>query len=308
MPIINLFGNSDLMKEKYVESLKDRVKSEYIRIYPGYDIPVVIEKLSNLGLFSENVIVDIIDFDKFKTSERKKILELNVSDKDFLILRTQNKIKGLKVEEFKLPNVWEEEKWKKLISKFLVDEGLKNDEELINLLFENVGPNEYAIYNEIKKLKVFGKDLSIELAKDLIHKYTTSKLDDFCFMISEKRKEVFKCVKEITKDYEFPKIVYSLANHFISLYKLAIYANGKVRFSWPEISKISRELKVSSSKIARFVGFKFKNQRFEPVNHLITYDLDKIEAIIKRLYFLDRAVKTGGVVDVELLNFIKEVW
>ncbi|ABR31006.1 DNA polymerase III subunit delta [Thermosipho melanesiensis] len=310
MPKINLYGDSEVLKEKFVKKIRSKTNGEYIRVYPGYDVKIIFEKLSNLGLFSKNVIVDVIDFDKFKSSERSKILEINVSSENYLILRTQSKVKkkmeGLDIREFKLPNPWEEDKWGKLIEEFLSEEGIKLD-GLAKFLFENVGPNDIAIYNEILKLKVFKDDLSLQLAKELVHKYTVSKLDDFCFMVSKREKDALAYLKEIVRDYEFPVIVYALSNHFITLYKLINFVEVKSRFSWPEILKISKQLKLSSSKVARFLGFKFKNQKFNPKNHLLLYNLKCVENLIKKLYYLDRAVKMGKLVEVELIDFIKEV-
>lgn len=307
MPIINLSGNSELKKEEYVKELVSKFNAEYVRVYSDYTdrLEIIKEKVSNIGLFSKKTVIDVVDFEKFKASEKKEILSLLILDDVYLILRTQKKIKGISGEEFKLPNVWEEEKWKNLISEMLKEHGLKVKGEIIDFLFENVGPDEFALYNEIKKLKVFEKNLNLDILKDVIHKYTLSKLDDFCFAISEMKEESFRLLKDVVNDYEPIIIVYTLSSHFISLFRIFAYTKKKTSFSWPEISKLSKELKIPSPKVARFLGFKFKGQKFEPVNHLLIYSEEKLKDIIKRLYFIDRSVKSGGTTEVEILNLIK---
>lgn len=309
MPIINLSGDSVLKKEEFVKNLNNKLNAEYIRIYPDYSdkMDIIKEKVLNTGLFSSNVIIDIINFDKFKSSEKKEVLSLDVSSDVYIILRTSNKINSKKIEvkEFKLPNVWEKDKWKKIVFEMSNKEGLTLNDEVIDFLFENVGPDEMALFNEIRKLKMLGKNIDINIAKEIVHKYTTSKLDEFCFLISERKKEqAMKMIKDIAKDYEPVIVVHSLSTHFISLLKILSITKEQSYFSWPAIQKISKELKILPSKVARFVGFKFKGQKNEPVNHLLIYDKNTVSEIIKKLYYIDRNIKTGALIEIELINFI----
>jgi DNA polymerase-3 subunit delta len=310
MPLINLYGNSELGKEFYVKSfLKNDV--EYIRLYSDDNdkVEIIIEKSNNISLFSSKSVIDLVDFDNFKANEKKIILELEIPENITVFLRTEKQLsKKIESEKFIIPNPWEKSKWVKYIEELLNKESLKFEENVPEFLFEIIGPNELAIFNEIKKLKVLSKTLNINDIKEFVHRYAVSKLDEFCFLVSERKKEVYSEISKILNDYEPIIITAAMSKHFIVLFDLVLNVKYKEKYNWVEISQISKELGASPSKVARFLGFKFKDQDFIPLNHLGVYTPENLKEIIKRVFFIDRSIKLGGIFKVELIDLIKYVF
>jgi len=92
------------------------------------------------------------------------------------------------------------------------------------------------------------------------------------------------------------------------LFDLVLNVNYKEKFKWVEIVQIAKELGIkNTSKIARFLGFKFKDQNFIPLNHLGVYNPEILKEIIKRIFSIDRSIKLGGIFKVELIDFIKHI-
>ncbi|MBO8139786.1 MAG: DNA polymerase III subunit delta [Thermosipho sp. (in: Bacteria)] len=310
MPLINLYGNSQLGKEFYVKSFLNN-NIEYIRLYSDDNdkVDIIIEKSTNISLFSPKSVIDLVDFDNWKAAEKRKVLELNIPDNITVFLRTEKQLsKKIELRSFTVPNPWEKSKWIKYIEELLNRESLKHEIDVPEYLFEIVGPNELALYNEIRKLKVLNVTLNVNGIKNYVHKYTVSKLDEFCFMISERKKEVFAMLDDILKDYEPVIVTGALSKHFIMLFDLVLNVNYKEKFKWVEIVQIAKELGIkNTSKIARFLGFKFKDQNFIPLNHLGVYNPEILKEIIKRIFSIDRSIKLGGIFKVELIDFIKHI-
>jgi len=143
--------------------------------------------------------------------------------------------------------------------------------------------------------------------EDVIYKRTISRLDELGFSITEERFEsTYKLIDELVEEYEPVLIVSSLARHFIDLLNITVVAEKKLKFSWPEISEISKITGVQIPKTARYLGFKFKGQTNDPRNHLISYNFKYINNAIKNLYRIDREIKIGGNVRVLLYKFIED--
>ncbi|MDK2886112.1 MAG: polymerase subunit delta [Thermosipho sp. (in: thermotogales)] len=312
MPLINLYGNSELGKEFYVkEFLKNKNNVEYLRLYSDDNdkLDIITEKTINISLFAPESVIDLVDFDNWKSSERKQILSLEIPENITVFVRTEKQLsKKIKSQSFTVPNPWEKFKWLDYIKNLLENHSIKYEENVPEYLFDVVGPNELALYNEIKKLKILNMRLTVNGIKDYVHKYAVSKLDEFCFMISERNKQVFSMLKDILNDYEPVLIIGALSKHFISLFNLTLNVPYKEKFNWVEISKISKELGINTSKVARFLGFKFKGQDFMPLNHLKVYTPDFLKEIIKKIFTIDRAIKLGGILEVEIIDFIKVVF
>ncbi|MBO8160417.1 MAG: DNA polymerase III subunit delta [Thermosipho sp. (in: Bacteria)] len=316
MPIINLYGNSDLGKEFFVkEFLKEN--AEYLRLYSDEKdkIEIILEKTTNIGLFSKECVIDLIDFDNWKLSEKREIFNLNIPDSLTIFLRTvkpiKNEIKGLelevKSESFTVPNPWEKKKWLLYIKSLIEKEGLEFDEKVPEFLFEIVGPDEYALFNEISKLKVLGEKLTIEIIEEFVHKHSISKLDEFCFMISEKNRKAFEKLHEILNDYDETHIISAVAKHFIFLFNIVLSVEYKEKYNWNEIKEYARKMNVSLPKVARFLGFKFSGQEFTPVNHVKLYNVEELKEIIKKIYFIERSIKSGGTLNVEIVEFMEQI-
>ncbi len=311
MPILVLSGNSELSKDKRVESIKEDFKGNYVRIHPedSDKIPLILSYTKNLGMFSQKVVLDILDFDSWKSKDKKELLsELkHVPDDIFVIIRSKKAIKGLNAENFPLPKPWEREKWLDIVKRNFEEKGLRISEETANYFLDVVGQDEYRIESEVKKLALYCREeVKIEDINEVTYRSTHAAIDDLCFAISEGRVgEAHRILPDVLRSTETAMLVASIARHFEDLFKLKLVAKLKEKYSWPDVSRYSKELGIPLPKVARFLGFKFKGWRNKPFNHLSVYSKEDLVSILKRIYTLDRVVKSGESPEVHLHSFIE---
>lgn len=319
--VIFLVGSSDLQKELYIKSFISDRNCEYRKIFSDEDgkLAELKNASQSLGLFSAEKVYDIVDFDEWLKKEKDEFLGLDFGMDGLTIFvrteklgkETKKSAEQLKVIEFERPKEWEEDKWIEFIVSTSNNIGTPCSREVADRIFKLTGPDEYAIISELQKLYVYSngqlnKIVPTEI-EDIVYKRTISKLDELGFSITEERYEsAYELIDELVEEYEPVLIVSSLGRHFIDLLNIMVVADRKARFSWPEISEISKAAGVQLPKTARYLGFKFKGQTHEPRNHLLVYNLKYINDAIKNLYRIDREVKIGGDVRILLYKFTED--
>ena len=312
MPVTFLTGASETKKEELIKKLLKDEKAEYIRIHP--DDPDKLNFLRSIintrTLFSGKTVVDIIDFDSWRSQEQKRFLELvkNVPEDVHIFVRSQKSTaKGVNLD---LPKPWETDKWLEWIEKRFRESGLKITKDALQLFFSKVGTNDLLIEREIEKLKAYSEtgNISAEDVEEVVFTYQSPGYDEFCFAVSEgKRRLAHALLSQMWKNTEPVVISAVLVNHFLDLFKLVVLVTRKRYYTWPDISKISKELGMPVPRVARFLGFAFKAWKFKVINHLLYYDTTKLESILRKLYELDRSVKSEEDPKPFFHEFIEEV-
>ena len=313
MPVLVLGGESELSKDKRVKEIRDSFGGEYIRIHPedADKISLISSYTKNLGMFSQKVVLDILDFDSWKSKEKKEILSVakSIPDEVFLVVRSKKSVKGLDSENFPLPKPWEKEKWIELVKEKFSVFSLSISDEAAEYFLDLVGTDEYRIESEIEKLSLYcSKEVSIDDINEVTYRSTHAAIDDLCFSISERRyDEAHKILSDVLTASDPVMVVASIAKHFEDLFKLKLTAKEKDRYSWPDVSKYSKELKIALPKAARLLGFKFKGWKNAPFNHIKNYSKEEIADILKKIYVLDRSVKSEGNPKVHIHSFIESL-
>lgn len=314
-----LTGDSALKKEIYIrEFLKKETDCEYRKVFS--DEKDKTQELSNasmsIGLFSTKKVYDLIDFDEWTKAEKEEFTKIDFSNESVVVfVRTEKVGKDIKESQyvsiltFEKPKEWEEDKWIDFImenSKFM---GVNLTHEAAAELFRLIGTDELALLSEIEKLSVYSSSTpSLDDIDSVVYKRTVSKIDEFTFALSEKQlSKARKLVNEICDEYEPVVIVYSLSKHFIDLLQVLAFAPRKPYYTWPDIADISKKTGLPTPKVARFVGFKFKDSKYTPVNHIEQYSVSKLRRILETLYFIDREIKLGGDLRILLLDFINKI-
>lgn len=308
-----LSGNSSLGKDMYVTNFLKKMNAQYHRIHA--DDENKLDELRNaalsFGLFSDIKIYDIVDFENWSKKDREAFFKIDFPvDNIYVFVRTENLPKEVKesnkvkILSFETPKEWEEDKWLQFIMNLAANIELNINDEIARLLLKQVGTDEYALITELQKIKVYSRgdvsQLTIEEIADIVYKRTVTKLDELCYALTEQDAERFqRILGEVCNEYEPPLIIYALGKHAIELLNIAENVKPKDFYSWPDIAQVSKELGLPTPKVARFLGFKFKGQRHNPVNHRKLYDFESIRKLIEELYFIDRQVKLGG--DTKLL-------
>lgn len=316
--LVYLTGDSELRKELYIrEFLKKEKNCEYRKIFSDENgkIQELINASMSGGLFSNRKIYDLVDFDQWSKSEREEFSKIDFSKEELIVFVRTEKVgkdvkdsKHVSILSFEKPKEWEEEKWIEFIvenSKWL---GVELPNQMAIELFRLIGTDEMALLTELEKLRVYSDRISLEDIGEIVYKRTVSKLDEFLFALSEMQLvKAYGLVDEVVKQYEPVIVVYSLSKHFIDLMQIVVLCSGKPFYPWPEIVEISKKTSVPIPKVARFVGFKFKDSKYMPVNHMEMYTPKKIKSILEILYYIDRQVKLGNELKILLLDFIQKL-
>ena len=313
MPVLILSGESELSKDRRVNEIRKDFGGEYIRIHPEDTdkISLIDSYTKNLGMFSQKVVLDVLDFDSWKSKEKKELISIieSVPEEVFLIIRSKKSIKGLESEEFPLPKPWEREKWLKLIKEKFSSFGLKVSDETAEYFLDLVGTDEYRIESEIEKLSLYcSEEVSIDDINEVTYRSTHAAVDDLCFSISERRyDEAHKILPDVLVVSDPVMVVASIAKHFEDLFKLKISVKEKEKYSWPDVSRYSKDVKIPLPKVARFLGFKFKGWKNIPFNHIKNYSKEELADILKKIYILDRSVKSDGNPQAHIHSFIESL-
>lgn len=316
-----LAGNSVLSKEIHVRNHVAQFGGAYRKIFADEEgkLEELRNAASSVGLFADRRILDIVDFDDWPKREKDIFskMEFPIEGVDvFVRVATPPKLSSgdpwVKVLNFQTPKEWEEEKWIEFIVKLAESIGSTVSVELARLLFTYVGADEFGLFNELRKLMTYsGGDLdklSPSDAEGVLFKRTVTRLDAFCFTISEVDERNFNSlVAEVSREYEPPLIVHVLGRHFIDLLHLLLNAPKRAKYSWPDVVEISKKLSSPTPRVARFLGFKFKGQEHTAFNHVLSYETSDVARLVVALYDLDRKVKSGGELRILLYNFFHKV-
>ncbi|PLV58770.1 DNA polymerase III subunit delta [Thermotoga sp. KOL6] len=313
MPVSFLTGAAETKKEELIKKALSKEKDvEYIRIHPDDPdkLNFIKSVINTKTIFSGKTVIDIVDFDSWKAQDQKRFLELvkNVPPDVYIFVRSQKtKEKGVTLD---LPKPWETDKWLEWIERRFRENGLKITKDALQLFFSKVGTNDLLVEREIEKLKAYSDtgEVTAEDVEEVVFTYQTPGYDEFCFAVSEgKRKLAHALLSQLWKTTEPVVIAAALVNHFLDLFKLVVLVTRKRYYTWPDISKISKELNIPVPRVARFLGFSFKTWKFKVINHLLYYDIDKLKEILRKLYDLDRTVKSEEDPKPFFHEFIEEV-
>ena len=313
MPVLVLAGESELSKDRRVSEIRREFSGEYIRIHPedADKISLIDSYTKNLGMFSQRVVLDVLDFDSWKSKEKKELVSIakSIPEEVFLIIRSKKSVKGLKGEEFPLPKPWEREKWLEIIKEKFLSFNLSISGEAVEYFLDLVGTDEYRIESEVEKLSLYcSKEVSIDDINEITYRSVHAAVDDLCFSISERRyDESHKILPDVLTVSDPVMVVASIAKHFEDLFRLKLVVKEKDKYSWPDVSKYSKELKIPLPRVARFLGFKFKGWKNSPFNHIKNYSKEELADMLKKIYVLDRSVKSGGNPKVHIHNFIESI-
>ena len=311
MPVLVLSGDSELSKDRRVEKIRKNFGGEYVRIHPEDPgkIDIVSSHIRNIGMFGARVVIDVLDFESWKSKEKKELLEVikEVPEDVYIVIRSKRGVKGFKSEDFPLPKPWERDKWMELVRKKFEEKGLEVPSEVLEYFMDVVGTDEYRIEMEVEKLSLYsdGKVIAKDV-DEIVYKSSHTSVDEFCFAVSEKRiDEAHKMLSSVLKSTDIVVLTASLARHFEDLFRLRATVKVKENYIWPDVSKYSKEIGISVPKVARFLGFKFKGWKNEPFNHIIEYSMKDLSSILKRLFLLDRSVKMSENPIVHIHDFIE---
>jgi len=285
-----LKGESKVLK---IETLKKEFGFFKVFDLENESFNILLNVLKNKPIFQDEIVLFVKNFDSLNKNQKKELIEILDSIKDLegfkVFIDSENKLGNFDVIDLSLPQPWKLEKWLGLIEKMAEKKSLKLDEEALKLIFERTGPNYDRIHREIEKLSLYSMDekagkVDIDTVENVIHDYNNVILDDLMFAISSGNLEGISDLFDDTFEViDLQLLLYSLADHFTTLFKILCSVEYKERYSWKDIVETSRELSISSAKVARFLGFNFKNQMYKNTNHVELYDLEKLTNILGKI-------------------------
>lgn len=306
LPVIFLAGDARILKDEYVENFCKKRRLKRIKVN-AEEKDGAFNLLSQAGLFFDEVLLDVVDFDEWKREDQKKLLEMAESSKISVIVRTEESVKAKEVVQLSLPKPWEHEKWIDYVSERLRKHNISTLQKIAELIFDRVGPNDELLEREIEKLACVTDRPTEETIQQVISQYVRSDIDEFCFRVSMGDFEkAHALLGSILKTTEPIVVVASLARHFLDLYKIVLFVEKRENYPWPVIKEVSEKLGVGLGKTARFLGFSFKGTG-KSVNHVSLYDAEKLEKILERLYWLDLTVKSSPTPNLAIHSFLDQV-
>ena len=324
MEKILLLGDSKVKKEIKIEEIfKNRENIEKIKItsetYSDEDIN---KHFSMLGLFFEKKMIVISGFNNLQLSQQERISNLiSKSDSSLpitVVLDVEKENKYLKNISFDekyeliLPLPWQEELWIKYIEEISSVFNKKIEKEAAVKLIELIGKKEELLYEEIKKLFIFSDNniISLKEVTDICSYFPTTSYEELCYDLARKKFSMaIEKFKSVINMPNFSPI--SLANYifryFLDLYAVILNTEKKLKYTWPEIMKISQKTEVSSQRVANFLGFSFKTDKGNKLNLQKMYDIEYLEKILIKIENLDRLLKIGENSKVLFVNFFDEL-
>lgn len=305
-----LTGDSDVLKEKYIEEIACTLRTKKMR-FSAEQSEDAVRYLSQLALFGESIVIEIPDFDKWKKELKNRFLKAaeHTHENIAVIIRTSHGKSGEgKTITLSCPKPWEESKWNEYILQRLTANGIDFHTGVAEALFKKVGPNDWLLEREIEKLSTLDKKITIDDVEFFVFNHRKTRIDELCFSISEMRfLKTWEMLNHLLSHEDPVLIAASIARHFVDLFKVVAFAEVKKSYSWPYISKLSKELQVPSVRLARFLGFKFKDQKHKSFNHIVKYNLPLLEKILRILQELDKEIKIQKVQSFTLLSHIVKI-
>jgi len=319
MKKILIAGNSEIKKRIEIEKNINK-KYELHNITPENFNENSFMSIFQMGsMFSNEKMVIINNFDKFKDKNREIIAE-TISSKnssiDLLIVTTdkEKELKNLKIFDkkinAKLPAPWEKDKWRSFVREILERFNKKMNDGAIDYLLEVLGSNDLFIYEEIQKLSIYSDDDFIS-KKDVIEAathFSKPEYEDLAYYISSQNEEkAINIITELLEDPQFihMKLLFYFTNYFYDLYKTMTVISETKKYTWPNVKKISKEIKVSSNRLRAFCGVTFSNDSIKKINVARVLTKENAAKIIINLENLDRELKSGEDVKYSFIKFIK---
>ncbi len=301
MPLVCLSGNAEVLKDEYVKNMCEREKLRRIAL-DSTQVEKAINMVRQADFLISNCLLDVVDFDDWKKADKEAFLhEAAKNDTMKIVVRALQPLKNVETVVLELPKPWQEDEWLEYARKRFESRGLNVDEKALKKFLKFTDHNDLAMEREIEKLTNVTQLVSEELVEKVVFDYSKAQIDEFCFAVSSlERKTAFELVAKCLMEYEPVLVCASLAKHFVDLYRISVLVPLKNEYSWPEVKNYSTNLSITASKVARFLGFKFKGQIEKTVNHLQLYTPEKIEQVLFRLQMLDFEIKSTAR---GLLNF-----
>jgi len=243
------------------------------------------------------------ELDKWSKKDLKKlrqIVEEMKSEKLNIVLDVQDekrlKEHGFPVDEkheFRLPKPWEDEKWIRETQELAEELGIHVNTETARVLLNRLGQSKELIYAELYKLSV---EKTGEIREEDIFEFTPilkpEGLENFLEMVGRRSRQVVEVLKEILASVEVSLVISGLYSMFRDLLILKLHFPQGEKVNWKVVKKLSTDLKMSTGKVAKFLGFKFKGSS-SAVNILDLWEIKEIERALVELQKLEQGIKDG---------------
>jgi len=318
---ILVIGNSEIKKRIEIEKRIDEDVELHIITPENYKEESFLNIFQVGSMFSNEKMVVIKNFDKFKDKDREIIAE-NISSENspvkVLIITTENEkeLKNLKVFKknnkilAKLPAPWEIEKWRSFVKEVLKEFDKKMENDSIDYLLEVLGQNDLFIYEEIQKLSIYTNEEYINKKdiKEIVTHFSKPEQEDIAYMIScQNEDKALELMKNLLEDPQFIpiKFMFFLTNYFYDLYKAMTTISGTKKYSWPNVQNLAKELKINKNRMRSFCGLTFSNDKTEKMNVGRVLTRENVAQILFNLEKLDRELKSDTNNKFALIKFIK---
>ncbi|MGJ8455012.1 DNA polymerase III subunit delta [Pseudothermotoga sp. U03pept] len=306
MSTIVLSGDATVLKDEHVKRMALERGLTRIRL-DIEDAARSTEIFNQNNLFSQNFLIDVVDFDDWKKDDQKQLIERIENTTMPVILRSLKTIKGFESLDFSLPKPWERERWIEYVEERLRAHSMSFEKCAAEEIFQMVGPDDLLIEREIEKLACIGEKVTLNLVKEIVFNHSKIQMDELCFAISSADKSsAHKILSKILSHVEPVLILNSLIRYFIDLYKIVVFADKRSSYSWVYIKDLSQRLDVPVVRAAKMMGFVFKGQP-PTVNHLQLYDVEKVESILNQLQLLDKELKSSENKTIPIYLFVDSV-
>ncbi|MDK2945889.1 DNA polymerase III subunit delta [Geotoga petraea] len=315
-----IVGNSEIKKRMEIES---RIKNEYElhTITPeNYSENSFLQIFQMGSMFSNQKMVVIKNFSKFKDKDREIIAE-NIMNKNSpveeLIITTEDEkeLKSLKKKfdkniTAKLPAPWEKDNWRKFVREVLNKFNKKMENESIDYLLEILGQNDLFIYEEIQKLSIYTDEefITSKDIQEITTHFSIPEFEDIGYTIClQKEGKAIEMMNELMEDPQFiaVKFIGFLSSYFYDLYKTMYVITGTKKYTWPNVERISKEIKVSKQRVRSFCGVTFSNDEITKVNIARLLTRKNVAKIIFNIEKLEREFKSVENQKVPFIKFIK---
>lgn len=320
MSSVMIVGNSEIKKRIELEKRLNNNFELHIITPENYSEKSFLNIFQMGSMFSNKKMVVIKNFSKFKDKDRKIIYE-NIMNKNALIeeliitSEEEKELKNLK-KKFdknivaKLPLPWEKDNWRKFVRDVLNKFNKKMDDDTIDYLLEILGQNDLFIYEEIQKLSIYTEEelISSKDIQEIVTHFSKPEFEDIAYTIClQKEEKAIELMRKLLEDPQFiaVKFINFLSSYFYDLYKTMGLIDGTKKYTWPNVKKISEEIKVSSTRVRTFCGVSFSNDDVKKVNIASLLTRKNVAKIIFNIEKLDREFKSMENQKIPFIKFIK---
>jgi DNA polymerase III delta subunit len=229
---------ANLFIEECIEVHKD------YELMPCYDSQTFIETLNRGTLFNsgnkmvtlagltDDMVQDIEFISNYETDDILILVETSILSKN----KAYTKLKASFVYQ-KLENLSEKE-CRTWLHTYMIKQNLKFVPEIPAYIIKKRGTDLRALANEVKKLKLLGKEVTEALCANIISDSNES--DFYTFIDHFEHKRIIECLQEFKKvdETQYIQLLHFMIGHIEKLYKVSIF----------------REQKKSSEEIAELMG------------------------------------------------------